>query len=83
MYFKYLTNKEPLEQNICCHVSLLHKIVKPDETDDKCYILLKYSCYACFRDKVYTGHALDVKKFITKVDMTNGFAWWVPYMSLK
>ena len=38
--FKYITNKEPLEQNLCCHVSLLHKIVKPDETYDKCYILL-------------------------------------------
>ena len=25
--FKYMTNKEPLEQNLGCHVSLLHKIV--------------------------------------------------------
>ena len=60
-----MTNKEPLEQNLCCHVSLLHKIVQPGETDDKCYILLKYLCYECYRDKLYTGNALDIKRFIT------------------
>ena len=37
-----------------------NKIVQPDETDVKCYILLKYLCYACYRDKVYTGHALYI-----------------------
>ena len=36
-----MINKEPLEQTLCCHVPLHHKIVKPDETDDNCYILLK------------------------------------------
>ena len=29
---------------------------------------------------MYTGHALDIKRFITIEDITNGFAWWVPYM---
>ena len=30
--FKYMTNTEHLEQNLCCPVSLLHKMVLPDET---------------------------------------------------
>ena len=81
MYYtvKYKTNKGPLEQHITHHVSLLHKIVLPDETDDKCYILLKYLCYACYRAKVYTGHALDIEGFIAIGDIT----WWVSYMGQK
>ena len=70
MPFKYMTNKEPLEQNLCCHVSLLHK----NETDDKCYILLKYLCHACYRNKMYTGHALDIEGFIAMGDITMGLA---------
>ena len=78
-----MTNKEPLEQNVCCHVPLLHKIVYPNETDDKCYFLLQYLCYACNQDKVYTGHALDIEGFITIGDITMGSAWWVPYVGQK
>ena len=81
--FKFITYKEPLEQNLCCHVSLLHKIVLPDETDEKCYILQKYLCDACYRDKVYTGHALDIEGFITIEDIIIGLAWWVPYIGQK
>ena len=81
--FKYTTNEERLKQNLCCHVSLLHKIVQPDETNNKCYILQKYLCYACYRDKVYTGHASDIGGFITIGDITIGLAWWVPYMGQK
>ena len=65
-----MTNKKPLEQNLYCHISLLGKIVYPDETDDKCYILQKYLLHACYRDKVYTGHALDIEGFITMGDIT-------------
>ena len=50
-------------------------IVYQDETDGKCYILLKYLCHACYRDKVYTGHALDIEGFITKGDIAIGLAW--------
>ena len=78
-----MTNKEPLEENRCCHVLLLNKTVQPGETDGKCYILQKYSCYVCYQDKVYTGHALDIKRFITIGDITNGYAGWVPYMGQK
>ena len=56
------------------------KIVKPDETDDKCYILLKYLCYAYYQDKVLTGHALDREGFITTGNIIIGLVWWVPYM---
>ena len=49
--------------------------------DDKCYILLKYLCYACYRDKVYTGHALDLEGFITIgdiiIDWHGGCHIWV------
>ena len=38
---------------------MLHKIVDPDETDAKYYIRLKYSCYACYQDTLYTRNALD------------------------
>ena len=83
-----MTNTEPLEQNLCCHVSLLHKIVLPDETDDKCYILLKYLCYTCYQDKVYTGHAIDIVGCITIGEITIGMitlclTCWVPYMGQK
>ena len=78
-----ITNKDPLEQNLSRHVSLLYKIVKPEETDDKCYILLKYLCYACYRDRVFTGHALDIEGFITIGDIIIGFALWVPYMGKR
>ena len=59
------------------------KIVYPDETDDKCDILLKYLWYAFYPDKVYAGHALDIEGFITIGDITIGFAWWVPYVGQK
>ena len=39
-----------------------HKIVSPNETDYKSYILFKYSCYARYQDKMYTRHALDTKR---------------------
>ena len=58
-------------------------IIYQDETDDKCYILLKYLCHACCGDKVYTGHALDIEGFITIGDITIGLACWVPYMGQK
>ena len=51
---------------------MLRKIVEPDETDDKCNILLKCSCYACYQDKLYTIHDLDIKGFITIEDITIG-----------
>ena len=44
----------------------------PDETDDKCYILLKYLCYAFYRNKVYTGHASDMEGSITIGDIIIG-----------
>ena len=44
---------------------------------------LKYLCYACYRDKVYTGHALDIEGFITIGDIIIGLARWVPYMGQK
>ena len=66
-----MTNKKPLEKNLCCHVLLLGKIVYPDETDRKCYILQKYLCHACYRDKVYTWHILDIEGFITIGDNYN------------
>ena len=50
------------------------KIVYPDETDDKCTIHLKYLCYACYGDKVYAGHALDIEGFITIGDIIIGLA---------
>ena len=52
-------------------------IVYQDETDDKCYIFLKYLCHACYRDKMYTGHALDIEGFITIEDITIHLACWV------
>ena len=45
--------------------------------------LLKYLCYACYRDKVYTGNAIDIVGCITTGDLTIGLAWWVPYMGQK
>ena len=47
--------------------------VYPDETDDKCYILPKYLCYACYIDKVYTGHALDIEGFFYHRGYTHRF----------
>ena len=32
---------------------------------------------------MYTGHALDINRFITIGDITYGFAWWVSYMGQK
>ena len=32
---------------------------------------------------MYTGHALDIKRFITIGDITNDYAGWVPYMGQK
>ena len=52
-------------------------------TDDKCYILIKYLCCACYRDKVYTGHALDIEGFITIGHIIICLAWWVPSMGEK
>ena len=40
-------------------------------------------CYACYQDKVYTGHALDIEGFITIGDITIGLAWCVPSMGQK
>ena len=54
--------------------------ILPDKTDDKFYILEEYLCYACYRDKVYTGLALDTEGFITIGDIIIGLAWWVPYI---
>ena len=48
---------------------MLHKIVEPGKTD----ILLKLSCYACYQDKLYTRHALDIKRSIIIGDITIGF----------
>ena len=52
---------------------MLHKIVEEGKTDVKCNILLKLSCYACYQDKLYTRHALDIKRSITMCDKTIGF----------
>ena len=40
------------------------QIVYADDTDDKCYSLLKHVCYMyeCYRDKVYTGHAFGYRQ---------------------
>ena len=38
--------------------------------DDKCYNLQKYLCYACYRDNMFIGHALDIEGFITIGDIT-------------
>ena len=40
---------------------MLHKIVETGKTDDKCYNILKYSCYACYQDYSFS--------FFAKLDM--------------
>ena len=40
---------------------MLHKIVETGKTDDKCNNLLKYSCYACYQDYLFSSFAkLDI-----------------------
>ena len=40
---------------------MLHIIVETGKTDDKCNNLLKYSCYACYQDYLFS--------FFAKLDM--------------
>ena len=40
---------------------MLQKIEVTDKTDDKCNNLLKYSCYACYQDYLFS--------FLAKLDM--------------
>ena len=40
---------------------MLHKIVDTGKTDDKCNYLLKYYCYACYQDNLFS--------FFAKLDM--------------
>ena len=42
---------------------MLYKIVETGKTDDKCNILLKYSCYACYQEYLLS--------FFAKLDMLN------------
>ena len=53
------SNKKTFTTDVA--VSMLHKIVEPGKTDDKCNFLLKYSCYACHQDKLFSTHTLDKK----------------------
>ena len=36
---------------------MFHKIVETGKTDDKCNNLLKYSCYACYQDYLFSSFA--------------------------
>ena len=36
---------------------MLHKIVETGKTDDKSNNLLKYSCYACYQDYLFSFYA--------------------------
>ena len=36
---------------------MLHKIAETGKTDDKCNILLQYSCYACYQDYLFSSFA--------------------------
>ena len=79
-----MTNKEPLEKAYAVMFHYFTKLhINQMRQMTSVIFLPKYSCYACYRDKVYTGHALDIKSFITIGDITNGFAWWVSYMGQK
>ena len=40
---------------------MLHKIVETGKTDDKCNNLLKYYCYGCYQDCLFS--------FFAKLDM--------------
>ena len=44
---------------------MLHKIVEPGKTEDKCYILLKYSCCACHKDNLYHSTCFRYKEITT------------------
>ena len=63
-------------KNKCCRLSMLHKTVERGKTDAKCNILLKLSCYGCYQDKLYTRHALYIKRSITIGDITIGFGMY-------
>ena len=43
----------------------------------------KFLCYACYPNKVYARHALDIEGFITIGDIIIGLAWWMSYMGQK
>ena len=44
---------------------MLHKIVETGKPDERCNNLLKYSCYACYQDYLFSSFA--------KLDMLNTF----------
>ena len=41
--------------------SMLHKILEPDRIEDKCNVLLKFSCNAFYQHKWYS--------YLTKLDI--------------
>ena len=48
---------------------MLHKSAEPSKTVDKYNILQNYSCFACYQDSLYTGHGLDIKRFVSIGDI--------------
>ena len=51
---------------------MLHKIVETGKTDDKYNNLLKYSCYACYQDYLFSFFAKLDMLITTKGNITKG-----------
>ena len=67
---------------------MLHKIVETGKRDDKCNNLLKYSCYACYLDFLFSSYAkLDMLiTFISIITIGKGMLGtilWIDIVRIK
>ena len=64
-----MTNTEPLDAVMFYYFTKLYNQMKQMTS---VIFSLKNLCYACYQDKVYTGHAIDIVGCITIGDITIG-----------